>query len=119
MSAMGGTRCICTSRCGRHDWHGSRSDKQSEKRSSPRSGRRSAINLGAGAELVGVARNDTDTPHRADYDYVAVWKIPNIERVHTFAETWVRVGFHDYFEQEDVRGELMAPDAFIGHHIGL
>lgn len=56
---------------------------------------------------------------RADYDYVAVWKIPDIERVHAFAETWVRVGFHDYFEQEDGRGELMAPDAFIGHHIGL
>ncbi len=75
--------------------------------------------LGAGAELVGVARNDTDTPHRADYDYVAVWKIPDMERVHAFAETWVRVGFHTYFDQEDVRGELMAPEAFIGHHLGL
>ncbi len=75
--------------------------------------------LSGGAELVGVARNDADTSHRADYDYVAVWKLPDATHVHAFAETWIRVGFHDYFAQEDVRGELMEPNAFIGHHLAL
>ncbi len=75
--------------------------------------------LSGGAELVGVARNDAATSHRADYDYVAVWKLPDTAHVHAFAETWIRAGFHDYFDQEDVRGELMAPDAFIGHHLAL
>jgi hypothetical protein len=75
--------------------------------------------LGAGAELVAIARNDADTSHRANYDFVAVWKIPDRARVDAFAETWIRVGFHDYFAQEDVRGEMMDPDSFIGAHLTL
>jgi hypothetical protein len=75
--------------------------------------------LGAGCELVGVALNDADAPRRANYHYVAVWKIPDQGHVQDFEETWERVGFHDYFEQINIRGELMEPDQFAGHMIGL
>lgn len=41
----------------------------------------------ASCELLGVARNDADAPRRAGYDSVAVWKIPDLDRVHVFEET--------------------------------
>ncbi|MDQ6833165.1 MAG: hypothetical protein M3008_07185 [Chloroflexota bacterium] len=75
--------------------------------------------LGAGAGLVAVARNDADTSHRADYDFVAVWTIPDREKGDAFAATWLRVGFHDYFAQEDVRGKMLDPASFIGAHLAL
>lgn len=82
-------------------------------------GQKIGSQIAAGCELLGVARNDADAPRRADYEYVAVWTIPDRDRVHAFEETWERVGFHDHFEQVDIRGELMDPEAFAGHMIGL
>ncbi len=48
-----------------------------------------------------------------------MWTLPDREKVDAFAETWIRVGFHDYFAQEDVRGEMLDPDSFIGAHLAL
>ncbi|MGQ9721554.1 MAG: DUF6616 family protein [Candidatus Jordarchaeum sp.] len=31
----------------------------------------------AGIEIIGWALNDSDTPHRCDYSYIAFWKMPN------------------------------------------
>jgi Family of unknown function (DUF6616) len=70
-------------------------------------------------ELVAMARNDPDTPQRADYDFVAAWRMPDRERVDAFVDAWIRVGFHDYFEQVEARGEAMAPDGLIGALIAL
>jgi hypothetical protein len=75
--------------------------------------------IGAGCELVGIALNDADTPRRAPYDYLAVWRIPDRERLGAFAATWEWVGFHNYFEQLDVRGAETTPETFVGHMIGL
>jgi hypothetical protein len=81
-------------------------------------GQRLEAELAAGSELVGVAVNDAATPRRADYQFLAVWKLAEA-RVPDFEATWERIGWHDYFEQANARGALLAPDTFIGQHIAL
>ena len=62
---------------------------------------------------------DDEAPHRADYVYLAVWKTPTADLVKQFEASVDEAGFHDYFEQVNARGELVAPDAVFGHMIGL
>jgi hypothetical protein len=49
---------------------------------------------------------------------MAVWKVP-ASRLPDFEATWERIGWHEYFAQENVRGPLIAPETFIERHIGL
>jgi hypothetical protein len=65
---------------------------------------------GAGVELLGFACNDGDTPHRADYEWMALWRIPTAELARVFEEAVERSGFHDLFEQVNARGPLVAPE---------
>jgi hypothetical protein len=74
--------------------------------------------FGAGCELAGVALNDVETPRRGNYQFMAVWKVP-ASRLPDFEATWERIGWHEYFAQENVRGPLIAPETFIERHIGL
>jgi len=62
--------------------------------------------LADGIELVGFARTDADTSHRAGYDYVAAWRMPTRELAVSFERTVDGSGFHDYFEQVNARGEI-------------
>lgn len=73
----------------------------------------------AGVELVGWGINDSDTPYRGDYRYLAVWKMPSKDLVQQFEETVEQAGWHKYFEQINVRGELLTPEAVIGNMIEL
>ncbi len=63
----------------------------------------------AGVEIVGFAINDDETPHRGDYRYLAVWKMPSLEQVRMLEASVQRAGRHDYFEQVNARGELIPP----------
>ncbi|MEM7352831.1 MAG: DUF6616 family protein [Acidobacteriota bacterium] len=62
-----------------------------------------------GVELVGFAINDEDTPHRGDYRYLALWKMPTLEQVEMLEASVQQAGWHEYFEQINARGEWMAP----------
>ena len=73
--------------------------------------------LEAGVELVGFALNDEDTEHRADYTYLALWKMPSKELAVRLERTVSEAGFHDYFEQVNARGALMSPDAAVEHMV--
>ncbi len=42
--------------------------------------------LKAGVELIGQSLNDSETPHRADYRYIAVWKMSNEDAVKQFEQ---------------------------------
>jgi hypothetical protein len=75
--------------------------------------------LGLGSELVGIALNDPDTPYRSDYTYVSVWKIPSKELAQEFEQSVERVGFYDYFEQINTRGELISADTVMNDLIHL
>lgn len=63
-----------------------------------------------GVELVGFALNDDDTPHRADYRYIAAWKMPDKALAESLESSVEAAGFHDYFEQVNARGHLMSPE---------
>ena len=71
--------------------------------------------LAAGIELVGFAFNDYDTGHRADYTYLAVWKMPSKELAERLEATVDRSGFHDYFEQVNARGSAVTPQDALEH----
>jgi len=43
-----------------------------------------------GIELIGFGLNEVETPHRADYRYLVVWKIPEKKRVLTWFYVDVR-----------------------------
>jgi len=62
-----------------------------------------------GVEIVGFAINDEETPHRSNYRYLAVWKMPSLEQVEMLESSVERAGWHEYFEQENARGELIPP----------
>lgn len=69
----------------------------------------------AGVEIVGFALNDPDTAHRADYVYMAAWRMPSRELAVQLERAVIDYGFHEYFEQVNARGEIRAPEAVLGH----
>ncbi len=73
----------------------------------------------AGVEIVGWGVNDAETPYRGKYRYLAIWKMPNKDLVQQFEETVEQAGWHKYFEQINVRGGLLTPEAVIGNMIEL
>ncbi len=71
----------------------------------------------SGVELIGWSFNDSETPFRADYRYVAVWKIPSQAAVKQFEQVVEQSGWHRYFEQVNARGELVSPGPVIADMI--
>ncbi len=67
----------------------------------------------AGVELLGFAVNDHDTAHRADYPWIAVWRMPTKELAVMLEKAVIDYGFHDWFEQVNARGTIVAPDAVL------
>jgi hypothetical protein len=49
---------------------------------------------------------------------MAVWRVPT-EHLPDFEEAWERLGWHEYFEQVNLRGPVLAPDALIAQHLAL
>jgi haloalkane dehalogenase len=70
-----------------------------------------------GVELIGWSLNDSETSHRADYHYIAVWKMPSQDAVRQFEHVVEQSGWYRYFEQVNARGELVAPDPVIANMI--
>ena len=64
----------------------------------------------AGVENVGWAMNDEHTPHRSDYYYMAVWKMPSREYAEKLEKAVSDAGWHDYFSQVNSRGEIVPLD---------
>lgn len=73
--------------------------------------------LEVGVELLGFALNDEDTEYRADYTYLALWRMPSKELAMKLERTVIEAGFHDYFDQVNARGALLSPDAAVSHMI--
>jgi hypothetical protein len=75
--------------------------------------------LSVGIEIVGWSLNDADTPYHSDYQYLAVWKIPDHSAVQLLETVVEQAGWHHYFEQVNARGLLQTPEPIIGHMIHL
>jgi hypothetical protein len=67
----------------------------------------------SGIELIGWAPNAAGA-HRADYTWLALWKMPSAEHVQRFEESVERSGWHEYFEQVNAWGELSSVEAVLG-----
>lgn len=72
-----------------------------------------------GAEILACAINDNTGNERMDYQYMAVWKMPNkafSDRLEAAAED---AGFLEYFEQVNFSGSLISPEVMNAHMIEL
>ena len=56
------------------------------------------------------AANETETAHRADYDYVGLWKMSDESMVRQFEETLATAGWYAYFDQVNLRGRWSEPE---------
>lgn len=72
-----------------------------------------------GIEVVGFAVNDEETPRRADYRYLAAWKMPSEDHVELLEESVADAGWYDYFDQVNARGELLTPEDALGDMLTL
>ena len=75
--------------------------------------------LEGGVEPVGLVANDADTPRSAGYDFFAVWRMSDAEVARRFEDFIERVGWHDYFEQVNARGQALEMDSFVSSHLNL
>lgn len=72
-----------------------------------------------GVENVGWALNDEHTPHRSDYRYMAVWKIPSLDFVERFEKGIEEAHWHRYFSQRNARGKVIPLNEAIDFLINL
>jgi hypothetical protein len=75
--------------------------------------------LQTGIELLGFARCDADTTHRAAYRYLAVWRTPDATLARALEDAVAQLGWHRYFEQVNARGEVLPPAAVLGDMAAL
>lgn len=74
----------------------------------------------AGIELIGFALNDSDTPYRTNYRYLALWKMPEGKSQARLLEGILEdAGWHNYFEQVNARGELVDPQVALEDMVQL
>lgn len=71
--------------------------------------------LEAGIELIGFALNDPDTGNRADYVYLAAWRMPSRSLALELERAVADYGFFSYFDQVNARGEIVAPEEVLKH----
>ncbi len=73
----------------------------------------------AGIELVGFAHNEENTAHRANYRYIAVWKMPDAGLVRRLEAAVEQSGWHDYFEQVNASGAILPPEEVLKDMVNL
>ena len=70
-----------------------------------------------GITTLGWGVNDSDTPHRADGEFVAVWQAPNREAIGALEAGVQGSGWYDYFDQVNVRSELTDVADIMAKHV--
>ncbi len=73
----------------------------------------------AGAELIGFALNEPETPSRADYTYVAAWRMRDRAAAEHQDQTFRTSGWLTYFDQTNARGEIMSGEELVEHQLSL
>lgn len=72
-----------------------------------------------GAEFLACAVNDNTGQERMDYQYMAVWKLPDKAFSDRLEAAAKEAGFLDYFEQVNFSGGLITPDVMNADMIKL
>jgi len=63
--------------------------------------------------------NDDSSPHKANYDFFAITKLPSQELLENFQAIVEGAGWYNYFEQINMTGEDMGAEKVIGKMIDL
>jgi hypothetical protein len=72
-----------------------------------------------GGEFMGAAVNDNTGTERIDYDYMAIWKLPDKEFSDRLEAGAKALGFLEYFEQANSSGTIVSGQALDEVLIGL
>ena len=75
--------------------------------------------VGEGAEIVACAVNDNTGSERMDYQFMAVWRLPNKAFSDRLESAAREAGFLEYFEQVNFSGNSIPPDVLNAHMIEL
>lgn len=75
--------------------------------------------LGKGAEILGCAVNDNTGKEKINYQFMAIWKLPNKEFSDQLEQAAKDAGFLDYFEQVNFSGNLIPPPILNENMINL
>ena len=71
--------------------------------------------LESGSEALAFALNDDDTDRRANYEYLALWRMPDRATAVEFENRLNELGWYDLFDQQNMRGEEITAEAGLGH----
>jgi hypothetical protein len=72
-----------------------------------------------GVEILSWGVNDADTDKRLAFDFFAIWKFPTDEFAKAFETMVADAGWHNYFEQQNMKGSPASPQDVIGKIIGM
>ncbi|AMR31519.1 hypothetical protein A0256_08800 [Mucilaginibacter sp. PAMC 26640] len=72
-----------------------------------------------GVEVVTWASNDVATVNRLGYDFFAIWKFPTDELAKSFEALVTGSGWHNYFDQVNMKGEAGGPADVIAQLVHL
>lgn len=75
--------------------------------------------INEGAEILACALNDNDSAERMNYDYMAVWRLPNKAFSERVEQGAAALGFLDYFEQANFSGAIISPPELNGHMLSV
>ena len=66
-------------------------------------------------KAIGFAINDTDTDKRLDYEYLALWQMPDRETAERFEERLRELDWVEHFPQQHMRGEDISVEECFAH----
>ncbi len=72
-----------------------------------------------GVQVLTWSSNHESTSKRADYDYFAIWKIPDQATADAFQKLVEGAGWYNYFEQKNLMGKEATAESVIGELIQL
>jgi len=66
-----------------------------------------------GVEELTWSINDEKTDRRANFNYFAIWKFPDMELSQVFQEAVENAGWYEYFEQSNIQGSTNSVEKVI------
>lgn len=75
--------------------------------------------LDQGVKVLTWSNNESNTTHKADFDYFAIWSFPDQASADGFQQLVEGAGWYNYFEQVNLMGQEATAEQIIGQLIQL
>ncbi|MEQ8344967.1 MAG: hypothetical protein RIB84_24740 [Sneathiellaceae bacterium] len=72
-----------------------------------------------GVEVLGWGMNAPATDRRAPYDFFCAYRVPSADFQRGFEAAIAESGWHDYFDQVAVSGDILAPADLLAANVAL